>query len=845
MFHRLRGLFQRYARRHRRIEAPGFPLAPAGHVDRVVLSRGRVMFIGWSPADRVILTGADGQSVARPGIARQDVADATGFGLRVGFEISQPYGDGRFTLSSETGGTVKTCETEPFSAALLRRSRIALAARFALALLRAAPAIADVLLTANPAARNRIKTALGLDTRPEAAPLAPGLFAAPGLSAPPAASVPVTLVMPVYNAFDLLPEVLDRVVRHTDLPWRLVLIEDCSPDARVRPWLRDWVARQEAAGPGRIVLLENAANKGFIGSVNAGLTHAAGFGAHVILLNSDALVPPGWASRLLGPLLAHADVASVTPMSNDAEIFSVPAICQREPLRPGQGDAIDASTGRFAPDMACPEVPTGVGFCMALRREYLQKIPALDPVFGRGYGEEVDWCQKARRLGGRHLAQPRLFVEHRGGTSFGSTEKQKLVLDNNRIIASRYPAYDSEVQNFIAADPLVSARLALAMAWAAGQSGDAVPVYLAHSLGGGADDYLERRIADDLKTRNRPSVVLRVGGNMRWQLEVISGRGRVAGMTDDFSLVEELLAPLRRRCIIYSCGVGDADPVTLPRHLLALQRTPEDAIEVLVHDYFMLSPSYTLLDSDGVYRGPVDVTRTDIAHTTRAADGIDVSLADWRAAWGRLLRAATRIMVFSTDSWDMMLTADPALGPALDLCPHALLNNVPRLSPPGGERRVIAVLGNIGFQKGAAVVAELGRLLEHVPEMDLVVIGNVDPAYMPPPRVPVHGDYRIADLPGLAARYGITDWLIPSVWPETFSYTTHECLATGLPTFAFDIGAQGAAVARAQNGRVVNFGDGSDLAQSVYKTLLAGSHTQSMVIETEKAEGFHAGGKRK
>ena len=75
------------------------------------------------------------------------------------------------------------------------------------------------------------------------------------------------------------------------------------------------------------------------------------------------------------------------------------------------------------------------------------------------------------------------------------------------------------------------------------------------------------------------------------------------------------------------------------------------------------------------------------------------------------------------------------------------------------------------------------------------------------------------DLPGLVARYGITDWLVPSVWPETFSYTTHEALATGLPVYAFDIGAQGDAVEKAENGRLIRFSADGNLAQNVLKRL--------------------------
>ena len=65
---------------------------------------------------------------------------------------------------------------------------------------------------------------------------------------------------------------------------------------------------------------------------------------------------------------------------------------------------------------------------------------------------------------------------------------------------------------------------------------------------------------------------------------------------------------------------------------------------------------------------------------------------------------------------------------------------------------------------------------------------------------PIHGVCAPEDIPHLVARYGITHWLIPSIWPETFSFTTHECLATGRPTMAFDLGAQGDAVRAAENG---------------------------------------------
>src|SRR6056297_1390801 len=79
----------------------------------------------------------------------------------------------------------------------------------------------------------------------------------------------ITIILPVYNAFDLLQECLQRVIAHTDLPWRMILIEDRSTDARVAPFLRGWVKDKT-----NVALLENAENLGFVASVNRGLSLA-------------------------------------------------------------------------------------------------------------------------------------------------------------------------------------------------------------------------------------------------------------------------------------------------------------------------------------------------------------------------------------------------------------------------------------------------------------------------------------------------------------------------------------------------------------------------------------------
>jgi len=830
MLRRLRSLHVRYLTTHMDVTLPGRPIVDqagqtVGYVDTVRLNQGRLHVAGWAQAEKLCLLFAGTETEVAPTLRREDVANALGIPEHVGFDLLLPA-TLDMLLQSEPPGLVVTpypdqAPVHPISlpVRLPRRVRARRMAEFLRDVTAATPAITGWMLTANPVFRKRAKARLRLDPPQPSGLIDPRLL--PGSSVrpdpDPGFAPHIDIVLPVYNAFDLLRDCLQRVERHTDLPWRLILIEDGSTDARVRPFLRDW-----AAGRERVELVENPRNMGFIASVNRGLACALDKDAPetgpVVLLNSDALVPEGWASRLVRPFRDAPDVASVTPMSNDAEILSVPAICARTVLMAGQGEAIDAVARRLTCTPPLPEAPTGVGFCMAMGRRWLMQVPELDTAFGRGYGEEVDWCQKVARRGGRHLVQPGLFVEHRGGESFGSDEKYELVLHNNRIVSRRYPDYDQSVQNFIVADPLLTARLGLGLAWAGSLDAErTVPVYLAHSMGGGADHWLEHRIAADLE-EGHPSVVLRVGGARRWQLELVTPTGRIVGQSDAVRMIQDLLAVLPRRHVVYSCAVGDPDPVEIPEILLSLLREG-DRTTILFHDYLPLSPSYTLLDKDGLYRGPVRPPRSDPAHSTRRPDGRRVPLEDWQTAWAALAARAD-LAVFSESSAEQVAAVWPDLKDRIHLRPHGLRHAVPRLPVPRPDAPpVLAVLGNIGRQKGAGLVQALARRrARDGTGPGLVLIGNIDPAFDLPDSIKLHGSYMVSDLPHLVRQYGVTHWLIPSVWPETFCYTVHEALATGLPVLAFGLGAQGDAVRAAENGIEMPFDAEADLAQTVRRT---------------------------
>ena len=843
MIRQLKSLFRRYRAAHVNFHIGAVRItdndgATLGFIESVTFDGGWFRVIGWANARKLTFSLNGVEVDCTPTQSRPDAAQAYSVPETTGFKCVIP---GSFDDLEMRSVLVLHIFGEPDLANIgtlkiplrVRRfEQVLVAGRFARDLGLSLPGVAGWYLTGDPQYRAQVKRQLRFSQPRTCGTLLPDMFEqAPG-QVDGAKGKPITIVLPVYNAHELLQQCLERVIAHTDLPWRMILIEDRSTDDRVLPFLRGW-AKDKA----NVTLLENPENLGFVASVNRGLSLAleakeAETGP-VILLNSDALVPARWASRLIEPFELQEDVASVTPLSNDAEIFSVPVICKRATLTPGQGDTIDKTACQFRPGAEISDVPTGVGFCMAIARDWLLRASSFDPAFGRGYGEEVDWCQKVSHMGGRHLVQPRLFVEHRGGESFGASDKAALIAKNNAEISRRYPDFDKSVQDFIASDPLVTARLALGLAWAGSVQPDSpVSVYMAHSLGGGADHYLERRIAQEQEA-GRPSVVLRVGGPFhRWQLELVTKRGRHHGVCDSFATVQRLLSVLPWRHVVYSCGVGDQDPVTLPDALIDLMRD-QDTAEMLFHDYFPLTPSYNLLDSDGAYRGPVVPPRGDSAHQIRSANGETIPLDRWQAAWKRFAAQAT-LTVFSENSAQHVAAVWPDLETAIQIEPHEVsvtFDTMP--ARPANARPMIGVLGNIGQSKGAAVVQDMAKCLvrDRDAVCDMMVVGNIDPAFAMPGHLRVHGSYAVPDLPHLAERYGITHWLIPSVWPETFCYTVHEALLTGLPVLAFEIGAQGEAVRAAENGHEIPFDPDADLAHTVIGKI-------SYLVKFEKADAL-------
>jgi GT2 family glycosyltransferase len=255
----------------------------------------------------------------------------------------------------------------------------------------------------------------------------------------------IDIIVPIYGGVEWLRRCVDSILGCTQMPFRLLLIDDASPGTTVSAYLED-VARRS-----RCAVFRNDINLGFAGTVNRGLRMS---NDDVVILNSDVIVTRGWLEKMRTCAYSQPRVATVTPLTTEGSICAVPEWNQKNPLPPGHSLEELSSLIEHLSARTYPEILTGVGFCMYIRREAIEKVGEFDAAtFRHGYGEDSDFCMRATGQGFKHLLDDATFVYHEGGASFGS-QKAELVESIRQLFLERHPQYLDRVSAFIAGNPL-------------------------------------------------------------------------------------------------------------------------------------------------------------------------------------------------------------------------------------------------------------------------------------------------------------------------------------------------------------------------------------------------------
>jgi glycosyltransferase involved in cell wall biosynthesis len=346
-----------------------------------------------------------------------------------------------------------------------------------------------------------------------------------------------------------------------------------------------------------------------------------------------------------------------------------------------------------------------------------------------------------------------------------------------------------------------------------------------HDMGGGATHYRNQLIEQRSK-EGKASLLL------TFHVPTLSFAAQVYGPTatgrialPELSALQHLSREGLIRDIFYNNSVSFLHPERVPYFVTALRKITSGKLVVAVHDFNMVCPSHFLLDDSGKY---CDVPEVNVCENClqRNQEGFvnffharDIRL--WRKSWRQMIDEADELIFFSEAAKRIFLKSyADADTSKWHVRPHAMDYFPARvISVPMTGGLHIGVVGNIGKHKGAQIIAHLADAIKQRGRVAKITIFGMIDVSVPKEIVTITGPYSHQDLPALIERSGVNLMLLPSIFPETFSYVTHELIRLGLPVVSFDLGAQAEALREYARGRIIQF-QGED-GQALLDTLMA------------------------
>ena len=235
----------------------------------------------------------------------------------------------------------------------------------------------------------------------------------------------VSIIVVTVNTPKMTRACLESVIRHTTVPYQLIVVNN-SPAGAIRKCLKTFH---------NIEIIQNPKNFGYTKAANQGALHSSG--EFLCFLNTDTLVPPRWAERLL-EAVRLPQVGAVTPLVDWKQCGSA------GPFRKAKTpEAIEAST--LLINQAFQKWYRGhvksarwlCGFCLMIPRTVMTCVGLFDERFFFGW-EDIDYSLQLRLKGYRLLKARSLFVYHQGGASSSVKKRKQLVKKTERRFLSKW-----------------------------------------------------------------------------------------------------------------------------------------------------------------------------------------------------------------------------------------------------------------------------------------------------------------------------------------------------------------------------------------------------------------------
>ncbi len=190
------------------------------------------------------------------------------------------------------------------------------------------------------------------------------------------------VIMLAWNKRETTQRCVESYLLHTQLPTRLILIDNASTDDTAA-----YFASLKSTPFCEVLTIINVENLGFVRGMNQGITLSSA--PYVCLANNDLLFTDGWLEEILAVFAKYPQIGLLNPNSNNLGA-RIPDGLSLEAYA-AQLQAIN--TGSFV------EMPDCVGFCMCVPRKIVKEVGSLSEEFQPMFFEDTDYSKRISRAG--------------------------------------------------------------------------------------------------------------------------------------------------------------------------------------------------------------------------------------------------------------------------------------------------------------------------------------------------------------------------------------------------------------------------------------------------------------
>lgn len=253
----------------------------------------------------------------------------------------------------------------------------------------------------------------------------------------------VAIIVPVYGDWESLKKNIKALKKSISLVSKhtVLFVNDCGPEAdEIEKKILKLIKYRK-----NFAYYRNDRNMGFVKSCNNAVLNLTDKEKDIVLLNSDAVVTKGFLGEMQKILYGQEDIGAVCPRSNAATIFSVPVNNNSYNME----DSYQLYKKMRSTIPPYYIAPIAHGFCLMIRRQVVEENGLFDEIYGKGYGEENDFCLRIRKKGWKCAVANRAYVFHYKARSFSEDTRTVLVEKNEKILHQRFPEFTQLVRDYV------------------------------------------------------------------------------------------------------------------------------------------------------------------------------------------------------------------------------------------------------------------------------------------------------------------------------------------------------------------------------------------------------------